>query len=123
MGSESVKNWVANLYDDYKAQYSIVPTFEDIIKDCIYLKGLDTAEYLFNTLKQGWLENNYPEMDFNKLYKNTFCDTRNYYYSEMKNLIENNSDSELEANYRQINREEVDEYNNNLLKSINPKKE
>lgn len=123
MGSDKVKNWVTNLYIDYKTQYKREPSFEDLIKDCIHLKGIDIAEYLFNSLQKGWLDNSYPEIDFKELHKNLFCDSRNYYYSELKLYLDNNADSEFEANFRQNSREEVDEYNENLLKSINQNKE
>ncbi len=102
MAVDKIKNWVGNIYSNYKEQYNKEPAFEDIIKDCIYLKGINITDYLFSSLKEGWITNNFPETDFRKLHKDIFCDDRNYYYSEIENYLIEESDAEMQISFDAI---------------------
>lgn len=80
---------VKQLVNDYLNQHNKKPTFIELIKDCIYLKGILTASYLFDSLKNGWISNGFKEEDFKVIHKSLFSEDRDYYYTELENYLNN----------------------------------
>lgn len=101
MENEKFKRWVASLYEDYNIHLSTKPTFEDLVKDCIQLKGNSIAEYLFQALKQGWKANNYFDEDYDKVFEKYFSVDRHFYYTEMEQYLLKDNDVQMEINYNQ----------------------
>lgn len=96
MENQKIKNWVALIFKDYENQYNIAPTFSDLIKDCIYIKGINATEYLSKHIINGWELNNYPKTDYNLELKKLLCYDRDYYYTEMFEYIIKCSDNHME---------------------------
>jgi hypothetical protein len=106
MSSElSIKEWVGEIYKDYKKQYFKEPTFEDIIIDCIKLRGIEIADFLFSTLKDAWLENNYPITDFKLLREKIFCYDRARCYFEIEQIVDEWNEIVFNSNYDEQNQE------------------
>lgn len=95
------KQIVKQLVDEYFKQYSKYPTFVDLIKDCIRLKGISTANYLFDSLKMGWLSNGFRNENFKEIHQNIFSEGRDYYYSELENYLNEENQANLDAHYKQ----------------------
>ncbi len=96
MENQKIKNWVALIFKDYENQYNKTPTFRDLIKDCIYIKGIDATEYLSKYIIKGWELNNYPTTDFNLVLKELLCSDRDYFYTEMIDYLTDCADNEIE---------------------------
>ncbi len=118
MENEKFKRWVASLYEDYNIHLSTKPTFEDLVKDCIQLKGNSIAEYLFQALKQGWIANNYLDENYNKVFEKYFSDNRHYYYTEMEQYLLDENEVGFSTYFDQTNREEVENSNKEMMLSI-----
>ncbi|MDB0603071.1 hypothetical protein PL373_18455 [Tenacibaculum maritimum] len=92
---------VKQLVNDYLNQHNKKPTFIELIKDCIYLKGILTASYLFDSLKNGWLSNGFRNENFKEIHQNIFSEGRDYYYSELENYLNKENQANLDAHYKQ----------------------
>lgn len=86
------KELVKSLISAYEEEKGNYPSFYELIKDCIYLKGINTARYLFNVIQEGWLENNLQPQDFKSIYSSFFGTSRTYYYEELENYLDEEND-------------------------------
>lgn len=111
MENNKIKNWVTLIYEDYTNQYDKAPTFRDLIKDCIYIKGMDATDYLSKYIIKGWELNQYPITDFNLEIKELLCSDRDYYYTEMMDYLTNCADKEMEKFANSIKKQELQETN------------
>lgn len=103
---------VKRLAETFTESYGKFPEFEDLIRECIYLKGLGTSDYLFSSLKEGWLLNGFMELDFNSLHTKIFKYDLLYYYDE---LIEELKEREIPMS-SSLSDEEVKELNDEIIR-------
>lgn len=77
---------IRNLISQYTKAFSKEPTFEDLLKDCIRLRGLTATEFSVNTLYKGWLQNGGKEIDSTTLYNKYFGYDRIGLYEELEEI-------------------------------------
>ena len=109
------KKLVNSLISAYEEEKGSFPSFHELIKDCIYLKGIDTARCLFNIIQEGWLENNLQPQDFKSIYSSFFGTSRAYYYGELENYLAEENDIMM-AMVNPLSAEEV--YKMNSMEDI-----
>ncbi len=100
------KEYVYQLFKNYKQDFGVEPTFEDLLRDCIALNDLSTGYHLCGALEEGWKANNFPETDFRKIHSKILGRTRQYFYEEIMDLLQREGDAEMEISMLQ-NSEEV----------------
>lgn len=59
---------VNSLINNFKKDYETTPSFEDLLQDCINLKGITVTEFLVTSLQKGWLLNGGEHLDFSPIY-------------------------------------------------------
>lgn len=77
---------VNKLINEYQNIYNVFPTFEDLLKDCIRLRGLTATEFLVSTLYKGWLQNDGKEIDFTLLRNKYFGYDRIDLYEKLESV-------------------------------------
>lgn len=101
MEDERIKSISLRLVEDYVEQHGVNPSFKQLIEDCIYLKGITTADYLFQSLKQGWILNDFEKPDFKLIQKELFSFDRNYLYKQLEEYLNDEHNAEINAHYNQ----------------------
>ena len=101
MEDERIKSIVRSLFDDFKKEKGSEPTLKDIVQECIYLKGITTADYLFESLALGWKLNEYPTTDIKALNREMFPFDRNYWYEQLEEYVDAENKADLDAHYNQ----------------------
>lgn len=94
------------IIESYKKIFLKEPTFEDLLQDCITLRGLTTTEFLVSTLYKGWLQNGGKKIDSTTLYNKYFGYDRISLYEKLE-----------EIEFENHQRKEVIEGNNNTMDS------
>lgn len=86
---------------EYEANYSKKPSFENLLQDCIKLKGIITTEFLITSLQEGWLLNGGEDLDFSSIYNKYFGYDRIPLYEKLEEIefskykIKKNNNEEL----------------------------
>ena len=111
--NEYLAKRVKNLTDVFLKENGTFPEFEDLIKECIYLKDLSTADCLFNSLKEGWLLNGFKELDFKELHTKIFKYDKAYHFDE---LLDELSERKITIG-GPTTIEELNKLNNKIIKS------
>ncbi|CAA0160715.1 hypothetical protein ACE1MK_09200 [Tenacibaculum maritimum] len=112
MKTKELVNSLISAYEEEKGNY---PSFYELIKDCIYLEGINTARYLFSTIQEGWLENDLQPQDFKSIYSSFFGTSRAYYYGELKNYLDEENDIIMTS---PLSTEEVNKINKESMEAI-----
>ncbi|GFD83543.1 hypothetical protein KUL118_64050 [Tenacibaculum sp. KUL118] len=82
MEKEIVKNLIKTFNKDYKAN----PSFENLLQDCIKLRGITATEFLATSLQEGWLLNGGKELDFSSIYNKYFGYDRIPLYEKLEDI-------------------------------------
>lgn len=114
MRTKELVNSLISAYEEEKGNY---PSFYELIKDCIYLEGINTARYLFNTIQEGWLENDLQPQDFKSIYSSFFGTSRAYYYGELKNYLDEENEIMITGS-SSLSAEEVIKINKESMEAI-----
>lgn len=61
--------------------------------------GITSAEFLFQTLKEGWILNNFPDQDYKKIFNDIFCDDRHYLYFKLIFKLEEWNDIQMNLDF------------------------
>ncbi|QCD61097.1 hypothetical protein B9C57_00335 [Tenacibaculum maritimum] len=71
---------------EYENNYSQKPSFEDLLKDCIKLRGITVTEFLVTSLQKGWLLNGGEDLDFSSTYNKYFGYDRIPLYEKLEEI-------------------------------------
>ncbi|GFD93133.1 hypothetical protein KUL156_42990 [Alteromonas sp. KUL156] len=82
MEKEIVKNLIKTFNKDYKAN----PSFENLLQDCIKLRGITATEFLATSLQEDWLLNGGKELDFSSIYNKYFGYDRIPLYEKLEDI-------------------------------------
>lgn len=82
MEKEIVKNLIKKFNKDYKTN----PSFENLLQDCIKLRGITTTEFLVTSLQKGWLLNGGEDLDFSSIYNKYFGYDRIPLYEKLEEI-------------------------------------
>lgn len=118
MEDERIKSITLRLVEDCVEQYGVNPSFKQLIEDCIYLKGITTADYLFQSLKQGWILNDFEKPDFKLIQKELFPFDRNYLYEQLEEYLNDEHNAEFISSNNPLKSEEVSTINNEIMNDL-----
>lgn len=71
---------------EFNSNYGFSPTFENLIEDCIRLRGITATEFLVSSLQEGWLLNNGDKLDFSSIYDKYFGYDRVNLYEKLEEI-------------------------------------
>ncbi|CAA0236829.1 hypothetical protein [Tenacibaculum maritimum] len=97
----SLKSILNQIMKEYENNYSQKPSFENLLQDCIKLRGITDTEFLASSLQKGWLLNGGKELDFSSIYNKYFGYDRIPLYEKLEEIeftkykIEEGSNEEL----------------------------
>lgn len=95
---------IKQIIESYKKIFLKEPAFDDLLKDCIRLRGLTTTEFLVNTLYKGWLQNGGKEIDSTTLYNKYFGYDRIELYEKLEEIeFETYQKNKITSNDNPIN--------------------
>lgn len=77
---------VNSLINNFKKDYETTPSFEDLLQDCINLKGITVTEFLVTSLQKGWLLNGGEDLDFSPIYNKYFGYDRIPLYEKLEEI-------------------------------------
>lgn len=101
MVDKRVEEIVNHLVKLFEKENKRKPSFEELVKDCIYLKGINTANYLFESLKDGWIANGFKPTNFKAVNKTLFPFDRDYYYTELETFLNQEHQANINAHHKQ----------------------
>ncbi len=81
-----LKETVSDLIIQYQNKYNVKPSFENLLQDCIKLRGITTTEFLATSLQEGWLLNGGQELDFSSIYNKYFGYDRIPLYEKLEGI-------------------------------------
>ncbi|WP_136437301.1 hypothetical protein [Tenacibaculum maritimum] len=82
----SLKSILNQIMKEYENNYSQKPSFEDLLKDCIKLRGITVTEFLVTSLQKGWLLNGGEDLDFSSTYNKYFGYDRIPLYEKLEEI-------------------------------------
>lgn len=115
--SSRIDNWIKGLINELVKVNGKEPSFQELIQDCIYLKGIDTAEFLYHPLKDAWLRCGLDNQYFKQIYFDLFGESRDYYYTEITNFLIEENEAEFKAQRLESDKDYV--FNQNNSKNFN----
>ncbi|WP_028892242.1 hypothetical protein [Tenacibaculum sp. 47A_GOM-205m] len=71
---------------EYENNYSQKPSFENLLQDCIKLRGITATEFSAPSLQKGWLLNGGEELDFPSIYNKYFGYDRIPLYEKLEEI-------------------------------------
>ncbi|WP_417784708.1 hypothetical protein [Tenacibaculum sp.] len=77
---------VSQLINEYKNTFNTCPKFENLLIDCIKLRGVTATEFLAISLQKGWLLNGGEELDFSSIYNKYFGYDRVSLYEKLEEI-------------------------------------
>lgn len=83
MSLKSILNKIVKGYED---SYSQKPSFENLLQDCIKLRGITVTEFLVASLQKGWLLNGGEDLDFSSIYNKYFGYDRIILYEKLEEI-------------------------------------
>lgn len=82
----SLKSILNKIMKGYEDSYSQKPSFENLLQDCIKLRGITATEFLATSLQEGWLLNGGKELDFSSIYNKYFGYDRIPLYEKLEDI-------------------------------------
>lgn len=81
-----LKSILNKIMKEYEDNYSQKPSFENLLQDCIKLRGITATEFLATSLQEGWLLNGGKELDFPSIYNKYFGYDRIPLYEKLEEI-------------------------------------